>query len=195
MDYSITAQSGNSYTHMWDVASTREFEGGFLFDKTTIPSTVTVLPKSALLKVDQTERKATLIKTAELYEAITALSTTVKIKKNSLLLATDVIGTSDIAVTVGTIDSSNADYDSFTIVADTFGALDAGTVFQTYDAAGASGKSAVNPDGMNYADVSLDTNPTCSVIYEAKGVVPSALYQPLTSAIKTALKFCQFLTV
>jgi len=194
MDYKETAQSGNSYSHMWDVATARIFDGGFLFDLTTVPTGTLALPKGAFLKVDQTERKATLIKTAVLHEAITDASTAIKIEKGSLLLATDVVGISDVAVTVGTIDDSDEDYDSFTIVADTFGVLDEGTILQTYDAAGASGKVAVNPDGINPFEVKLDAQPTCSVMYGVDGIVTARLPQAVTAAIKTALKFCQFLS-
>lgn len=193
MNYTNTAQSGNSYTHMWDVASTRQFDGGFLFDKTTVPTGTEKLPKGALLKVDLTERKATLIKTVVLHEALAADATVVKIKKGSLLIATDVIGNGAKAVTVGTITTSEADYDSFAITANALTTAAEGAVLQTYDAAGSSGKSAVNPDGLNYAEVAIDAQPTCTVIFEAKGIVTASLPQSLTTAIKTALKFCQFL--
>lgn len=194
MDYTNTAQSGNSYTHMWDVSTVRVFDGGFLFDKTTVPTGTEKLPRGSFLKVDQIERKATLIKTAVLQAELTALDTTVKVEKGALLVATDVIGNGVKAVVVGTIDTSNADYDSFTIVANALGTGAAGAVLQTYDAAGSSGKSAVNPDGLNFADVTIDAQPTCSVIFEVKGIVTDKLPQTSTSAIKTALKFCQFLS-
>jgi hypothetical protein len=193
MDYTNTAQTGNSYNHMWDVATTREFEGGFLFDKTTVPVGTLTLPKGALLKVDQVERKATLIKAPVLQAALTALATEVRILKGSHLLATDVIGTAAQAVTVGVIDTSDADYDSFAISADDLGALAVGAILQTYDSAGAAGKVAINPDGLNYADVELDAQPTCTVIYEAKGVQTARLPQGVTAAIKAALKFIQFI--
>jgi hypothetical protein len=193
MDYKETAQSGNSYSHMWDVETTREFEGGFLFDKTTVPSGTLKLPKGVFLKVDHTERKATLVKTAVLAAAITAESTEVRIEKGSMLLATDVIGIGSAAVTVGAIDSSEEDYDSFDIVAQSLGTAASGAILQTYDSAGATGKVAVNPDGLNYREIDLDAQPSCSVIYEARGIVVSRLPQAITTAIKTALKFMQFI--
>ena len=195
MDYKNTAQSGNSYTHQWDVASVRVFDGGFLFDKTTVPTGTEKLPRGSFLKVDQDERKATMIKTATLQAALLIGDEVAKVKKGSLLLATDILGAGSKAVVVGTIDTSNADYDSFAITAGALGALAIGTVLQTYDSAGSSGKVAINPDGLNFADVAIDTQPTCSVIFEVKGVVSSKLPNSPTDAIKTALKFCQFLTV
>jgi len=193
MDYTNTAQTGSSYTHMWDVDTTREFEGGFLFDKATVPVGTLKLAKGMLLKVDHVERKATLLKTAVLQAQLTALAAEVRILKGSLLLATDVIGTAAIGITVGAIDTSNAGYDSFAITANDLGALAVGAILQTYDSAGANGKVAINPDGLNYADITLDAQPSCTVIYEAKGVQTAKLPQGVTAAIKAALKFIQFI--
>lgn len=193
MHYTETAASGNSYTHMWDVASVKAFDGGFALDKSTLPAGTEKLPKGAFLKVDHTERTAKVIKTAVLHEAITDQSTTVKVKKGAMLVATDVLGTAAKAVTVGTINTSNADYDSFAIVANSLGALAIGAVLQTYDSAGASGKVAVNPDGLAICDVTLDTYPSCSVIFRADGVVKSALPQTVSTAIAAALSNIQFL--
>ena len=190
-----TAQSGKSYTHLWDVDTTREFEGGFLFDKTSVPTGTLTVPKGAFLKVDQTERKAKLIKSAVLHKALLTTDTEVQLEKGSLLLATDVIGTGAIGITVGTIDASHADYDAITITANALGALSLGAVLQSYDSAGASGKVPVNPDGLNYREIEIatDTEPSCSVIYEARGIQSANLPQKVTDAIKTALKFCQFI--
>ena len=193
MHITNTAQSGKSYTHMWDVDTTREFEGGFLFDKTSVPTGTLTVPKGSFLKVDQGERTAKLIKTVALHKALLTSDTEVQLEKGSLLLATDVIGTGAIGITVGTIDTSDADYDAITITANALGALAIGALLQTYDSAGATGKVPVNPDGLTYAEIELDAQPSCSVIYEAKGIQSANLPQKVTDAIKTALKFCQFI--
>ena len=179
---------------MWDVASVKVFDGGFLLDKTTLPAGCEKLPRGAYLKVDHVERKATLIKTAVLFEALTAEATAVKVKKGALLVATDVLGIGSKAVSVGTIDTSDANFDSFAITAGVFGALAEGAVLQTYNSAGTSGKTAVNPDGFCYAEVVVDDEPAVSVIYEARGIVTESMPQAATDSIKSALKFCQFLS-
>ena len=38
MHYKETAQAGNSYLHLWDVASEKAFDGGFLLTTTSFPS-------------------------------------------------------------------------------------------------------------------------------------------------------------
>ena len=193
MNYTQTDQSGNSYTHMWDVASTKSFDGGFAIDKTTLPASTEKLPKGAFLKVDHTERTAKVIKTAVIQTAVLTTDTVVKVKKGAMLVSTDVLGVSGKAVTVGTIDTSNANYDSFAITANALGALSVNDMLQTFDAAGASGKVAVNPDGLNLCDVEIDDMPTCTVIFRADGVVKSALPQSVTTAIAAALPNVQFL--
>ena len=49
MNYKETAQSGNSYTHQWDVATTEVFDGGFLFDLATVPAGTEKLPRGSYL--------------------------------------------------------------------------------------------------------------------------------------------------
>lgn len=195
MDYKETEASGNSYSHMWDVATMKQFDGGFLFDKTTVPTGTEKLPKGVFLKVDLTERTAKVIKTAVLSEAITAESTAVKVNKGALLVATDILGIGAKAVTVGTIDTSNEGYDSFAIEANALGAQAKDVVLQTYDAAGASGKKAVNPDGLNPFEVTLDVEPSCSCMFRVDGVVVSRLPQAITTAINSALTNVQFLNI
>lgn len=139
MQQKTTEQSGNSYTHMWDVATMKQFDGGFLLDKTCLPTGTGKLPKGALLKADFTTRKAVMVKTAILQADLAANGTTVKILKGHNLLATDIIGINGNSVLVGTITTSNAAYDSFSISAgDLGGALTEGAVLQQYTAAGAT---------------------------------------------------------
>lgn len=193
MDYKITPQSGNSYSHVWDVSSMKTFDGGFLLDKTNLPEGLEKLPKGVFLKGDFTERTAKVVKTAVLTEAITTESTAVKVKKGALLKEDDILGAGTKSAAIGAVDTSNADYDSISITANAFGALAAGSVLQSYDAAG-SNKNAVNPDGLNpVEEVRVDREPSVSIMFRADGIVTSRLPQGVTDAIKAALKYCQFL--
>lgn len=163
MHQTVTPQSGNSYSHMWDVASAKTLDGGFLLDKTSVPVGTVKLPKGVFLKGDLTERKAVMIKTAVLHEAITAESTAVKIKKGALLVATDVLGIGGKAVVVGVVDTSNATYDSFTIIAGSLGALAKDSVLQTYGKASAGGVKGVY-------ELSITTNATAGDKISINGV-------------------------
>jgi len=163
MNYSVTDQSGNSYTHMWDVASAKTFDGGFRLSTTELPDALKTLPRGTFLKVDHAERTATVVKTAVLHEAITAESTAVKIKKGALLVATDVLGIGTKAVVVGAIDTSNAAYDSFTIDAGSLGALAKDSVLQTYGKASAGGVKGVY-------ELSITTNATAGDKISINGI-------------------------
>ena len=139
MQQKITEQSGNSYSHMWDVATMKQFDGGFLLNKACLPTGTEKLPKGALLKANFTTRIAVMVKTAVLQANLAADGTTVKILKGHNLLATDIIGINGNSVLVGTITTSNAKYDSFVILAGALGgALTAGDILQQYTAAGAT---------------------------------------------------------
>ena len=163
MNYSVTDQSGNSYTHMWDVASAKTFDGGFRLSTTELPDALKTLPRGTFLKVDHAERTATVVKTAVLHEAITAESTVAKIKKGALLVATDVLGIGTKAVVVGAIDTSNAAYDSFTIDAGSLGALAKDSVLQTYGKASAGGVKGVY-------ELSITTNATAGDKISINGI-------------------------
>lgn len=189
MDYKITPQSGNSYLHMWDVASIKTFDGGFLFDTASIPEGTERLPKGVFLKADFAEQKATLVKTAVVTKAVTTAATEVQIAKGHFLLATDVIGIGDKYVTVGTIDTSDDEYDAITIDANDLGELAKGTVLQLFDAEG----EVINPDGMSPVEIEIDGQPSCSIMFRADGIVTSRLPQAPTEEIKAALRDCQFL--
>lgn len=189
MHYTESPQTGNSYSHMWDVASMKTFDGGFSFDKTTIPVGTEKLPKGVFLKADFTERTAKLVKTAKIAVAVLTTDTVVKIEKGHFLLATDKIGVGTKSVTVGVIDTSNEDFDAITIVANSLGALSVGDTLQSFDTA------IVNPDGLNPFEVELDTETSCSIMFRADGIVTSRLPQAPNAAIEAALKDCQFLKI
>lgn len=192
MDYKETAQSGKSYIHMWDVASTEEFTGGFELEKSNLPASQEKVLKGTFMKVDFNERKARVVKTAQLTEAIVAETTLVKVKKGAMLINGDILGIGTKSVQVANLDTSNPDFDSFTITAGALGTATAGAVLQEYAEAG-SNKAVVNPDGMAYTDSKVDALPSCTVIFKAYDIQPLALPQPLTSAIVTALNKCQFI--
>lgn len=191
MDYKETPQSGNSYTHQWDIASEEKYDGGFRLVKTNLPTDLEKLPRGTFVKLDLTERKATVVKTAKIAEAVTALTTTVKVEKGSLLVVGDIVGIGTTSVEIEDFDTSNEDYDSFTITAEALGTIALGGKLQEYAEAG-DNKAVVNPDGFTPAEVVIDREPSCSAIFKAYGIVASQMPYPVTDAIISALGKCQF---
>lgn len=190
MHYKETPQAGNSYLHIWDVASEKAFDGGFLLTTTSFPAGTEIVPKGTFLRGDLVNRTAVPVKTVVLAAAVLSTDTEVKIKKGHNLIATDKIGTDSASVTVGTIDTSSDDYDVITIVADALGALADGAVLQSHDASG-----VIVPNGLLHRDVEIDDETPCSIVFRADGIVSSRLPQPVSTAIETALKDCQFLNI
>lgn len=188
MDYKVTPQSGNSYTHLWDVSTVEVYDGGFLLDKSNLPANLKAIPRGAFLAVDLEERKASVVKTVALHEAITAATTTVKVKKGSLLVKNDVVGAGSKFVTVGDINTSDSDFDSFEITANDLGAVAIDTALQSFK----NGK-AMQADGFNYADVKIDAEPSVSVIFKVYKVESDRLPFPITDEIVASLKHCQIL--
>jgi hypothetical protein len=188
MDYKLTPQSGNGYTHLWDVSTIEVYDGGFLLDKSNLPANMKAIPRGAFLAVDLEERKASVVKTVALQEAITASTTTVKVKKNSLFAKNDVVGVGSKFVTVGDINTSDSDFDSFEITANALGAVAVEAVLQSFK----DGK-AMRVDGFNYADVKIDAEPSVSVIFKVYKVEFERLPFPITDEIIASLKHCQIL--
>lgn len=188
MDFNVTAQSGNGYTHLWDVSTVEVFDGGFALDKDNLPATLRVLPRGTLLSVDLAERTAKVVKTATIAEALTTSATEVRIKKGSLLVKGDVIGYGNKSVTVGDISTDADDYDSFSITANALGAIAVNEVVQSF-----VGTTAVPVAGFNYADVKIDLYPSVSVIFKVYKVESDKLPYPISKAIVSALNLCQIL--
>lgn len=180
--------SGNSYTHLWDISTVRVYDGGFGLDKSNLPTDLNELPRGAILSVDLEERKARVIKTAELAETLTAESTKVKIGKGSLVDTGDTLGIGDKSVTVGALDTSNAGFDSFEIEANALGVAPIGTILSTFK----DGKP-VKAAGFNSRDVKLLGEDSVSVVYAVDKVESSRLPYPITESIIADLKQCLIL--
>lgn len=120
MKYTITG-ADTAAKEIWQEKSIYILAGGFKLDTTNLPSTLLTLPKGALLKIVHSTKIAYLVKSAEVYEALNAGGTTLKVKKTHTFNALEYIAAGKKSVQISTIDTSNALYDSFALGA----ALDA----------------------------------------------------------------------
>lgn len=189
MNLDVTAASGESYTHLWDIATQKVYDGGFKLDTASLPTAAEKVYRGTVVSCNLTTRVATVVKTATLYEKVDAEDEIVKITKDHNLIATDVIGIGGTTVTVGTITTSNADYDSFVISAAALGALAVSTVLS-------EDITAKIPSGLLVNDVDVtEDEPTCSVAFALDGVIVSELPSGLTTDIKAAMPFIQFLNL
>lgn len=185
MFYNVTNQSGNSYTHLWDIETAKQLDGGFLI--TNAPAGLDIIPRGTLVAVDQVERTAKVVRTAKVATAVTSSATSVKVSKGHNLAKGDVIGINGKSVTLGAI-TVGTDYDSFTITAGALGELAIGDVLMSYD-----GTTACAVDGILTADAVVDANPTASVTFAAVGIKSAALPYPVGKEAKAQLPLCHFI--
>lgn len=184
MYYNVTAQSGTSYAHLWDIETARQHEGGFLL--TGVPDGLDIVPRGTLVTVDTVNRTANVIHSAKVVEAVTASATSVKISKSSLISKGDVVGIGGKYVTVGAITSGD-EYNSFAITAGALGTIEAGDALITY----ANG-AAVKVGGFLSHDTENDANPVASVTFAAVGIHESEMPYGVGTDAKAQLNLCQF---
>ena len=142
-----------------------------------------------------TARTATVLKTAFAQATATNTATDYKLKKGHFFAVGDylaiTVGSKAYAITA--IDTSNADYDLVT-VGTTLGATVAvNDVFFKSSATGASAAALdVTPNGLLYQSEKVESNRSCSVVYE--GAVYKNRIPAIPSAVVTALPLIFFST-
>lgn len=189
MNLDVTAASGEGYTHLWDISTQKVYDGGFKLDTASLPTAAEKVYRGTVVSCNLTTRVATVVKTAIIQTAVGSGDTVVKITKDHNLIATDVIGIGGTTVTVGTITTSNAAYDSFVITANQLGEI-------TKDSVLSESIVAKIPSGLLINDVDVtEDEPSCSAAFALDGVIVSELPQGLTTEIKAAMPFIQFLNL
>lgn len=163
---------------LWREDTCDWFTGGFNLDKTNLPAGLSYLPKGTVLSLDFPNRKATAVKTVKVTKAVTATDTEVQIAKGHILVSTDVIGIAGKTITVGAVNTSNANYDAITIVANALGVVANGAVLES-----GSGDNV----GLNYAPKPLKGTVSVSATIQAYEIQGANLPFPVTATIKEKL--------
>lgn len=188
MYYKEKKASGNVHTHLWDISTIRNLDGGFGLDKSSLPANLKELPRGTVLAVDLDERVAKVVKAVELAEALKDDAVVVKVKKGSLISSGDVLGIGSKSVEVKDLKIANASFDSFAIEAGALGTAPLGAVLSSYE-----GNNPVKADGFNSRDVKLLGEDSVSVIYAVDKVNAERLPYPITEGIISDLKQCLIL--
>lgn len=163
---------------LWRESTCEWYTGGFQLDKANLPAGLTNLPKGTVVSIDFETRSAKVVKTVALYQALTATDTELRVSKSNILVQGDVIGTGGNTITVGAIDTSNAEYDAIAITAGELGELPAGTVLS---------ESVSGTVGFNYAPKPLKGTVAVSATIQAYEIQGKNLPFPVTDAIKELL--------
>jgi len=192
-----TEQYGGGYA-VWRLKNAFEQVGGLL---SALPAVGSILPEGSLVSVSA--GVATALNTFELAEAITALSTEVKIKAvgkmprlsatMNVMVAPATVATTGKGVLVGTVTDNEDGTHSFTITANDFGVLAAGAILVEASAAGAGATIAVIPTGLTSRDVNIvsgNTQASIGSIYN--GEIFEALIQPIPACVKAVLPQIKF---
>lgn len=188
MEYSFTAPQKRA-KELWQEKTVHVLSGGFNIVGFENFAALGYLPKGIALSVNHAARTATPIKGAQVFEAVAADGTAVKVKKTTpglLFIAGDPIGTAAASTTVASVDKSNAAYDVINLTA-AVGALSVGTNLFTVLAGGGAGKT-LKTTGLCYADVKYKAGKqNCDVVIQAYEVMNAYLPYPLTDTQKTEL--------
>ena len=125
MKYNMTPQSMANEAARFDTCY--RLSGGFNLDDSNLVSG-SQLPSLAPICVDFATRTAKAVKNVEVYAAVGASDTTIKIKKGSFAYVGMHVGNGSKGATVSAIDKTNADYDELTTAAAFGAALAVGVV-------------------------------------------------------------------
>jgi len=183
MRYEVT-ESGPVRHELWNEKTVRVHFGGFNLNVSDFPSGVGYAKKGLPLHVDFVTRNARPVKTAKLAAALGGSAVAVVVGKNHIFKVGDFIGNGTKASEITAI-TSGATTDTLTIDV-ALGALPEGTVL-TLSTEKGDNKALYEATKLNYADVKLEGQPSCSAIYAVDEVRESRLPYPLTDAIKESL--------
>lgn len=159
----------------WEESCVRR-QGGYDLDTTNLPTNLRWFPKGAVLAYNESNGKAVLVKTAEVYEDAAANATTLKVKDNGLLAVGDKVAGK--AISAISVENGVA---TLTIAA-LSKKLSAGDVVADENASGIL-------LGLNYATVDLRDNeyPSVTPTLQAYEIEEDSLPYPVNADIKEAL--------
>jgi len=139
--------------------------GGFTLDVSALTDGVEV-PAGSVMGFDEEEGKASVLKTAKVYEAATNTATEIKVEKGHPFVDGEFVA----AVLEGaaydiSVDTSNDDYDVITVSATLGVALSVGdALFESAESGAAVAEFMVEPKGLSQRSVIAGTNETIGVV-------------------------------
>lgn len=155
----------------WNERTCERRQGGFMIDKTSLPSGMKVLPKGAVMALSS--GIAIYVKTAQAQADAASAATSLRVKKGHDLVVGDTIAGS----TISAINTSNANYDTLTVTA-LSAAVTADDVLNS-----SLGDGIV---GLNYAPVVIDDQPSCTITLQAYDIDEATM--PYEFGINSAIK-------
>jgi len=183
MKYEVTLP-GPDRAEMWNQKTVLVHTGGFNLSVNDFPSGIGYAKKGLPLSVDFNTRNAKPVKTAKVTAVVADDAVAIPVEKGHIFKVGDFIGNAAAASAITAI-TSGSTTDTITIGTTLGEELAEGDVLTGATEAGAAKLLVANK--LNYADVRLEGQPSCTAIYAADEVRESKLPYPLTDAIKTSL--------
>ncbi|MDE7460235.1 MAG: hypothetical protein K2M85_04025 [Paramuribaculum sp.] len=147
-----------------------------------------MLPVFTPVEADVKKRTIVPVRNVELYEAVAAADTTIKIKKTPLVYANMFLGNGDKGMTVKSVDRSNKDYDELTLEEAAGAALEKGSIL--FESKAADGKAKKNvANFVMYDAKKVETNGIvlCTLLMQAYEVKEAKLHVPIHELDKAGL--------
>lgn len=151
----------------------------------------TVLPVFTPVEADLKNRTIVPVRNIQLYEAATATSTVIKIKKSPLVYVGMFLGDGTKGMTVKAVDFTNKDYDTVTLEAATGVELEKGAVLFEATAAGGTKKKNTANFVLYDAKKVEDGIVLCTLLMQAYEVKEPKLHVPVHELDKIGLT-CRF---
>lgn len=159
--------------------------GGFNLDIANLKG-VSAIPPLTPIVVDFKTRKAVAVINVTVAEAITAGTTSLKVKKGSLAYVGMHLGNGSNGGTVSAIDKTNEAYDEITLSGTpTLAASADDVLFEATTVGGKTAKATAN--FLNYAWTKIEDGATVTAIGQAYEIRPSKLIAPISEKDKETL--------
>lgn len=161
------------------------YSGGFNLDISNL-SGVKVIPPLTPIVLDFAKRTAKVVINVTVAEEITAGTTSLKIKKDSMVYVGMHIGNGTNGGTVNAIDKSNPEYDVLTLAeSPTLAAKKDAVLFESTTTTGKSPKATAT--ALNYTWIKVEAGATVTAIGRAYEIRPSKLIVPISDKDKESL--------
>ena len=182
--YTVTNFAGSK--PVFNLENTKVSTGGFLADKTNLLGVTTVY-RGAPIEANYATGIAKVLKTATVITGGTTSAP--RIAKGHLFIAGEFLAKTvgAVSVTISSIDTSNTDYDVFTLSGAVTGLVADDTLFQATNA-GSNAVFYATPNMFLYNDLVVESGDLTGVIFSLE-IKESHLPYPINAEIKTSVGY------
>ncbi len=186
----IKTEKVQSGIPIWQSKNTQVAQGGFTLIDSVFKTEGEIVPAGIPICFDESTRKAVVGKYAIAHATATNSATTYKVKKNHRLavgLSVSIAGAA-AAKAITSITSEDEDYDEIELEATLGKAVGVGDAIFIEE----TNYSPLEPKGLLYADVEIDSNGVADIAVVIRGTVYERRILPVPEAVKAKLPLIVF---